>query len=101
MAERVQTTALFGLLCADRFTTVDDILRSALAHPAATDPPLVGTPLSALSALSLSWQGSLVAADEEYARGDGRTETVTTGPTAPTADRTHRRPRPAGEARRG
>ncbi len=79
MAERVQTMALFGLLCADQFTTVDDTLRSALAHPATTARRSAGGRLSALSALSLSWQGFLVAADEEYIGGGERGEAATTG----------------------
>jgi DNA-binding CsgD family transcriptional regulator len=64
----VQTTALLGLLGADRFETVDELLATAAARERPDHPPEVGGRVSALSALSLSWQGSLVAADEACTR---------------------------------
>ncbi len=64
----IQATALFGLLCTDRFAMVDDVLARALMRPAGADPLLVQRRISALSAISLLWQGSLVAADEECTR---------------------------------
>ena len=70
MGAWVQTTALFGLLGADRFATVDDILRTAGRRPTAADPGLAQRRISALSALSLLWQGSLVAADDEFRRAE-------------------------------
>jgi DNA-binding CsgD family transcriptional regulator len=66
----IQATALFGLLCADRFALVDDVLRTALTRPTAADPLLVQRRVSALSAISLLWQGSLVAADDECTRAE-------------------------------
>jgi DNA-binding CsgD family transcriptional regulator len=69
MAGWIQTTALLGLLGADRIDTVDNLLHSALARRSPSDPHLVRRRVSALAALSLSWQGSLVAADEECIRG--------------------------------
>ncbi len=65
---RVQTTVLFGLLCADRFAAVDELLKAAQARRAAGDPHLVGERLRVLSVLSLLWQGSLVEADEQCTR---------------------------------
>jgi DNA-binding CsgD family transcriptional regulator len=62
----VQTTALLGLLGTDRFETVDQLLAATGERP--DHPPEVGGRVSALSALSLSWQGSLVAADEACTR---------------------------------
>ena len=61
----IQATALFGLLCTDRFSMVDDVLRTALTRSTTADPLLVQRRISALSAISLLWQGSLVAADDE------------------------------------
>ena len=64
----IQTTALFGLLCADRFARVDDILSTAGHERRPPPTPLVQRRISALSAISLLWQGSLVAADDECTR---------------------------------
>jgi DNA-binding CsgD family transcriptional regulator len=65
----VQTTALLGLLGADRFETVDQLLAAAATRDRPEDhSPELGGRVSALSALSLSWQGSLVAADEACTR---------------------------------
>ncbi len=76
----IQTTALFGLLCTDRFGRVDDILRAALARPLVTGPSLVQRRISALSAISLLWQGSLVAADDECTRVEEWTVEDANGP---------------------
>ncbi len=64
----IQTTALLGLLAADRFEAVDRLLAAAATREPPDDPPEVRGRISALSALSLSWQGSLVAADESCTR---------------------------------
>ena len=64
----IQATALFGLLCTDRFAMVDDVLGKALTRPTVADPLLIQPRISALSAISLLWQGSLVAADDVCTR---------------------------------
>jgi DNA-binding CsgD family transcriptional regulator len=59
---------------------VDDILRTALTRPTVADPLLVRRRVSALSAISLLWQGSLVAADDECLRAEEWPDRDTTGP---------------------
>jgi DNA-binding CsgD family transcriptional regulator len=76
----VQVTALFGLLCTDRFASVDDILRTARTRAASGDSLLVQRRIAALAALSLLWQGALVAADKECSRAEGWPDRVETGP---------------------
>ncbi len=76
----VQTTALLGLLSVDRFAPVDDVLRAALTRPTAADPLLLRRRISALSAISLLWQGSLVAADDECLRAEEWSDRDTAGP---------------------
>jgi DNA-binding CsgD family transcriptional regulator len=69
MVDKVQTMAYLGLLCTDRFATVDTLLRSA--QDRARDRGHIPSELrvSFLLGISLLWQGSLTAAEEECRNG--------------------------------
>src|SRR5664279_4474399 len=61
--------AFFGLLCADRFATVDDLLRTAQGRARERGHTASELSVSFLSGISVLWQGSLLAAEEECRRG--------------------------------
>jgi DNA-binding CsgD family transcriptional regulator len=69
MANRVRSLALFGLLCTDRFPSVDRHL--VTAPDGATDDrqAVLARRLADLSALSMLWRGSLTQAEEAYRHG--------------------------------
>jgi len=69
VVEKFQTMAFFGLLCADRFAPVDDLLRTAQGRPRERGHTASELSVSFLSGISLLWQGSLLAAEEECRRG--------------------------------
>ena len=69
MAARVRWLALFGLLCTDRFPSVDHHLVAALDGATDDRHAVPARRLADLSALSLLWRGSLAQAEEAYRRG--------------------------------
>ncbi len=69
MAARVGSLALFGLLCTDRFPSVDHHLVAALDGATDDRHAVLARRLADLSALSLLWRGSLAQAEEAYRRG--------------------------------
>ncbi len=69
MAARVRWLALFGLLCTDRFPSVDHLLVAALDGATDDRHAVPARRLADLSALSLLWRGSLAQAEEAYRRG--------------------------------
>ncbi len=69
VVEKFQTMAFFGLLCADRFATVDDLLRTAQSRARERGHTASELSVSFLSGISVLWQGSLLAAEEECRRG--------------------------------
>jgi DNA-binding CsgD family transcriptional regulator len=70
VAGRAQTMTLFGLLCADRFADVDDLLERALATNPGRDSLPAQRRAATLAAVSLLWQGSLVEAEEMCQRAE-------------------------------
>ncbi len=79
IVDRVQTMACFGLLCADRFESVDNILKGARERVGELDGITSDRRLSLLSAISLLWQGSLTEAEEECRRGHKRDARLVSG----------------------
>ncbi len=66
----IQTYALFGLLCTDRFAWVDNLLATASTHGSIIDREVVEQRITALSAISLLWQGALTEADDRCTRSE-------------------------------
>ncbi len=76
----IQAYALFGLLCTDHFALVDRLLATALTHPSVVDRELVEQRVTALSAISLLWQGSLTEADDACTRAEEAAGAEQSGP---------------------